>query len=106
MSAQYLQDLFGLDGQTAVVIGGAGVLGGALCRGLAQAGARIVVGDLIEDACQVRVKELESLGSKASYVVTDVTQREALERLLAGALEQTGRVDILVNCAGVNAGTS
>jgi NAD(P)-dependent dehydrogenase (short-subunit alcohol dehydrogenase family) len=106
MSAKYLQEQFGLDGLTAVVIGGAGVLGGALCRGLGQAGANIVVGDLIEDACQVRVKELQGLGCKAGYVMTDVTQRQALEKLLAGALEQTGRVDILVNCAGVNAGTS
>ena len=38
MSAEYLHKMFGLDGQTAVVIGGAGVLGGALCRGLNQAG--------------------------------------------------------------------
>ena len=37
MSADYLQQLFGINGQTAVVIGGAGVLGGALCRGLLQA---------------------------------------------------------------------
>ena len=46
MSADYLNKLFGLEGQTAGVIGGAGVLGGALCRGLTQAGAKIVVGPI------------------------------------------------------------
>ena len=42
-SSQFLSSLFGLDDQVAVVIGGTGVLGGALCDGLAQAGARVVV---------------------------------------------------------------
>ena len=40
MSAAYLNEMFGLQGQTAVVIGGAGVLGGALCRGLVNAGPK------------------------------------------------------------------
>ena len=56
MSSNYLEELFGLTGQTAVVIGGAGVLGGALCAGLAQAGAHIVVGDLTDEGCQARVQ--------------------------------------------------
>ena len=49
-SSDYLQSLFGLEGQTAVVIGGAGVLGGALCRGLVGAGAHVVVADVTDDA--------------------------------------------------------
>lgn len=110
MSAKYLQEMFGLDGQTAVVIGGAGVLGGALCRGLVGAGANIIVGDLTEPGCQARVTELRSLsgegGPKHGYCCVDVTKRESIEKLLASALEQAGRVDILVNCAGVNAGSS
>jgi NAD(P)-dependent dehydrogenase (short-subunit alcohol dehydrogenase family) len=106
MSAAYLEELFGLGGRTAVVIGGGGVLGGALCRGLSGAGATIVVADLFEDACKTRVAELTAAGGKASYAIVDVTLRESLEKLLATALEQTGRADILVNCAGVNAGTS
>lgn len=106
MSSSYIENLFGLTGQTAVVIGGAGVLGGALCAGLAQAGAHVVVGDLTEDGCKARVAALEQLGGKASYATVNVTQRESIEALLAAALKHTGRVDILVNCAGVNAGTS
>ena len=66
MPSSYLEDLFGLDGQTAVVIGGAGVLGGAL-GGLAQAGAHVVVADLTEEGCQARVHELQKLGGKASF---------------------------------------
>ena len=105
-SAEYLKSIYGLDGLTAVVIGGAGVLGGALCRGLLQAGAQVIVGDLFEDGCQKRVEELRGMGGQAGYATVDVTSRESLQKLLDAALEQTGRADILVNCAGVNAGTT
>lgn len=105
MSCEYLQKMFGLDGQTAVVIGGAGVLGGALCRGLVQAGAHVIVADLTEDGCRARVEDLQQLGGKASFCCCNVTLRESIENLLATSLEQQGRVQILVNCAGVNAGS-
>lgn len=105
MSAAYLEDLFGLNGQTAVVIGGAGVLGGALCRGLVGAGAGVVVADLTAEGCQARVKELEAAGAKAAYCTVDVTSRPSLEHLLETAKKQTGRVEILINCAGINVGS-
>jgi len=104
--SKYLEEMFGLSGQTSVVIGGAGVLGGALCDGLARAGAHIVGADLTEEGCQARVKALESVGGRASYCTVNVTLRDSIENLLAEALKQTGRADILVNCAGVNAGSA
>ena len=104
-SAQYLQEMFGLDGQTAVVIGGAGVLGGAFCRGLSQAGAHVLVADVTDEGCKERVEELEKLGGNAGYCLVDVTSRQSLETLLEEAKKPTGRCDILVNCAGVNNGS-
>jgi NAD(P)-dependent dehydrogenase (short-subunit alcohol dehydrogenase family) len=106
MTSNYLEDLFSLTGQTAVVIGGAGVLGGALCAGLVQAGAHVVVADLTDEGCQKRVAELKTLGGRAGYCTVDVTSRQSLEHLLAETLKQTGRADILVNSAGVNAGSA
>jgi NAD(P)-dependent dehydrogenase (short-subunit alcohol dehydrogenase family) len=106
MSSEYLDKMFGLSGQTAVVIGGAGVLGGALCGGLAQAGARVIVADVTEEGCQARVDELRGLGAEADFATVDVTRRESIEDLLRTALEKSGRVDILVNCAGVNFGSA
>ncbi len=105
MSSEYVNKLFGLDGQTVVVIGGAGVLGGALCRGLTQAGAHVIVADLTEDGCKTRIEELESLGGKAGFCTVDATSRESIENLLTASLKQAPRVHALVNCAGVNAGT-
>ena len=64
--AEYLEDLFGLGGQTAVVIGGAGALGAALGMGLAKAGAHIVVADVTEEGCQKRVAEIEAAGGQAT----------------------------------------
>ena len=106
MTSEYLQNMFGLDGQTAVVIGGAGVLGGALCAGLSQAGAYVVVADVTEEGCKDRVAELEKLGGKASWVLIDVTKRDSIEAVLEEAIKPTGQCDILVNCAGVNNGTA
>ena len=97
--------MFGLDGQTAVVIGGAGVLGGALCAGLAQAGAHVLVADITEEGCKARVEELEKLGGKADFAVIDVTKRESIEAVLEESKKPSGRCSILVNCAGVNNGT-
>jgi NAD(P)-dependent dehydrogenase (short-subunit alcohol dehydrogenase family) len=106
MSTDFLTEMFSLEGRTAVVIGGAGVLGLALSRGLGRAGAHVLIADLGEDACKARVAELQACGIKASYATVNVTQRESIERLLATTLQQTGRADILVNSAGVNAGTA
>jgi NAD(P)-dependent dehydrogenase (short-subunit alcohol dehydrogenase family) len=105
MSAEYLKELFGLDGQVAVVIGGAGVLGGAFCRGLGRAGAHVVVADVTDEGCRRRVEELHSLGCNASYCLVDVTSRPSLEACLEEAKKVSGRVHILVNAAGVNFGS-
>jgi NAD(P)-dependent dehydrogenase (short-subunit alcohol dehydrogenase family) len=104
--SDYLTQLFSLEGKTAVVTGGAGVLCLAMCRGLVRAGAHVVVADLNDEICQRAVAQLKQLGGKASYSTVNVTSRESIENLLDAALERTGRVDILVNGAGVNAGST
>src|SRR5271166_1510865 len=98
MVQNYLNDLFSIEGRTAVVIGGAGVLGFALAKGLGSAGAHVIIADLKDDACQARAAELQQCGVKAGWSTVDVTQRSSIENLLAATLKQTGRADILVNC--------
>ncbi len=105
MSANYLQKLFGLDGQTAVVIGGTGVLGGAFCEGLAQAGAHVIVAGRSEERGQARVESIKQLGGQASFHSADAGSRESIRDLLEAILDERGQVDILVNCAGVNSAT-
>jgi NAD(P)-dependent dehydrogenase (short-subunit alcohol dehydrogenase family) len=105
MSSDYLNDLFGLSGQVAVVIGGTGVLGGALCDGIARAGAHVVVAGRGTDRGAARVRAIEQAGGQATFASVDVASRESIAALLAGTLAAQGRVDMLVNCAGVNSAT-
>jgi NAD(P)-dependent dehydrogenase (short-subunit alcohol dehydrogenase family) len=103
--SSYLEKLFGFDGRVAVVIGGTGVLGGELCKGLAQAGANVVVAGRSAERGQAHVEAIRQLGGKASFAEVDAGDRASVEGLLAKSLEQSGRVDALVNCAGVNSPT-
>jgi len=102
MSAEYLNRLFSLDNQVAVVIGGTGELGGMLAEGIAQAGAHVVVAGRNADRGQRRVASIQDLGGQASFAAVDVGSRASMQSLLDETVAQHGRVDCLVNCAGVN----
>jgi NAD(P)-dependent dehydrogenase (short-subunit alcohol dehydrogenase family) len=102
MASAFLEELFGLSGQVAVVIGGTGVLGGALAEGLAQAGAHVVVAGRHEDRGRQRVTAIEALGGTASFLEVDVGQRASIEALLRETLADHDRIDMLINGAGVN----
>jgi NAD(P)-dependent dehydrogenase (short-subunit alcohol dehydrogenase family) len=103
--SDYLQKMFGLDGQVAVVIGGTGVLGGEFCSGLAQAGATVVVAGRNAERGQERVTKIESLGGTAAFVEVDATNRASMKQLLDTVVGLHGRVNALINCAGVNSPT-
>ncbi|WP_431215046.1 SDR family oxidoreductase [Puia sp. P3] len=92
-------DLFSLDGKVAIVTGACGLIGTHHCEALAEAGARVVVADLNEDACSAVAARLEEghLG-----VGMDVTSRESLEAAKRRILGAFGRIDILVNNAAIN----
>jgi NAD(P)-dependent dehydrogenase (short-subunit alcohol dehydrogenase family) len=105
MPTDYLQKLFGFDGQTAVVIGGTGALGGTLCEGLAQAGAHVVVAGRSAERGNERVAAIKKLGGLASFGEVDATSRASIQALLDNTTRQHGRVQALINCAGVNSPT-
>ncbi|MDA1050679.1 MAG: SDR family oxidoreductase [Planctomycetota bacterium] len=105
MSAEFLQQLFSLDGQVAVVVGGTGVLGGAFCDGLAGAGAHVVVSGRSEERGCQRVDAILAAGGTAGFKAVDGTSRESVTALRDAIVADHGHVDILVNCAGVNSAT-
>ena len=89
-----------LNGRVAVVIGGTSGIGRALSLGLAQAGADVVpTGRRAEQVDEV-ASAIEQLGCRSVRQTTDVARRDEVEALLAAAVAQLGKVDILVNCAG------
>lgn len=101
-TAPFLSRLFGLSGLSAVVVGGTGVLGGALAEGLAAAGAFTIVAGRGEDRGRARVERIRAAGGAGEFLPVEATQRQSVAALLEGTLRLRGRVDILVNCAGVN----
>jgi len=102
MSNSYLEELFSLSGQTAVVIGGTGVLCGALAEGLARAGAYVVVAGRNPERGLGCVARIQALGGEASFAPVDVTDRASIEALLKHVVVLRKQVDILINGAGVN----
>ncbi|MDH0849612.1 D-threitol dehydrogenase [Delftia tsuruhatensis] len=98
MSAAGLERDF--DGRTALVTGGAGGIGLAIARQLAQGGARVVLVDLERQALDVAAASLAEPRHHLALAV-DVTRPEGVEQAVATVLEATGRIDILVNSAGV-----
>jgi len=86
----------------AVVIGGTGVLGGALAEGLARAGAAVVVAGRDPEKGRARVEQIAAVGGRAAFAQVDVTRRASIDELLGRVLADQGRVDMLINGAGVN----
>lgn len=98
-------NLFDLTSKTAVVIGGNSTLGGAMCVALGGHGADVaVVGRNMEKAEQVR-KKIEEVGGNAKCFQADATSEDDLKRVLDEVLQWTGRVDVLMNCPGMNSAT-
>jgi NAD(P)-dependent dehydrogenase (short-subunit alcohol dehydrogenase family) len=95
-------NLFNLDGQAAVVIGGTGALGGAMAEALASFGAKVaVVGRNAERGAQ-RVGEIEAAGGTALFQSADALDRDSLARARDAIAGRYGSIGVLVNAAGGN----
>jgi 2-deoxy-D-gluconate 3-dehydrogenase len=97
-----IQDKFNLEGRVAIVTGGAGQLGVEFSRTLAEAGAAVVVADLVGDAAEKTARVLSDSGYRAAGFGLDVTRVESTRELVAKTLKQFGRLDILVNSAALD----
>jgi len=96
-------DIFDLTGKAALVTGGSKGLGKAMARGLAEAGADVVISSRHEDELRAALDDiLRGTNRRARLVVADMSRRDDVSRLARTALEQMGRIDILINNAGTN----
>jgi 2-deoxy-D-gluconate 3-dehydrogenase len=94
--------MFDLKGRVAVVTGGNGGIGLGMAKGLAKAGARVIVAARNHDKSAAAVRELQALGSDALSIAVEVTDERSVEALVAETARRCGRLDILVNNAGIN----
>lgn len=95
--------LFDLSGRAAIVTGGSKGLGSAMAAGLASAGANVILASRHADEAEATAREIASdFGVKAVGVAADVTSAADVDQLVTRAIQEFGKVDILINNAGIN----
>lgn len=94
--------LFDLSGETAVVIGATGVLGGALAEGLARAGAKVAIIGRNTPRGEARTQQILTQGGQAAFFVADATQKQSLSQAHQAVERTMGGPTILINAAGGN----
>lgn len=102
---EYLNQLFNFPGKVAVVIGGTGELCGAMAEGLAGAGAEVVLVGRNGDKARARLDRIAAAGGRAWFHAAEATSKAELEGLRDAVLAKSGRIDIVINGAGVNSAT-
>ncbi len=98
-----VMEKFSLKGRTALVTGGAGLLGRQFTRALGEAGARVVVADLDYRAAECQAQKLSEGMIDARPVKVDITDQDFVQEMVAFSVAAFGRVDILVNSAAMDA---
>lgn len=96
-----MSSLFDLQGKTAVVVGGTSGIGRALALGLADAGADVVASSRRAEVVDKVAKEIEGKGRRTLRAISDVRDLESLQKLRDHCVGEFGKVDILINCAGI-----
>lgn len=102
-NVQSFTELFRLDDKVALVAGGYGGIGSAICEGLAELGARVVVNGHNDDKAQAFAQELHDKGYEDAFAIeSDVADIEGTRRMVDEVVKRTGKIDILVNSVGTH----
>ena len=99
-----IQELFSLEKKVAIVTGGATGIGKFISKGLAEAGANVVLASRNFDNCVATAKGIETLGVKALPVKCDLEKIEDLDNLVKATMDAFGKIDILINNAALTWG--
>jgi NAD(P)-dependent dehydrogenase (short-subunit alcohol dehydrogenase family) len=100
--AQALEKLFSLEGKVILITGSSGGIGSALSKGFAYAGADIALCDLDNERTEALAGEIHKRAGKAKAYTLDVADMESIKTCVANVISDYRRIDVLVNCAGIN----
>ena len=98
MSKKSINQLFNLKGKVAIVTGGTMGMGYGITKRFIEAGGRVVMADIAEEA---GVKKAKALGPRCWFIKTDVSAEKEVKRLVVWVRKKFGRLDILINNAGI-----
>ena len=101
----YLDQLFDLDKKVAVIIGGTGELCGHMAIGLAKAGAEVVLAGRDQSKADDILATIKAAEGNAYFLATDLSEKDSLTELRDAVIKRSGKIDILINGAGVNSPT-
>src|SRR5262245_11609109 len=102
MSAVPLSDNKSLSGKVALITGGSRGIGAAVARRFAAAGSRVAIGyQSRSDAALKLAQEITAAGGQCLAMQADITDGDATQRIATDTVARFGRIDILVNCAGI-----
>ena len=101
MKSSKVSERFDITGKVAIVTGGASGIGRAIAFALAESGANVVIADRALDGAEEMAREIESAGGKAIATKTDVTDSKEVEQMAQRTIEKFGKIDILINNAGI-----
>jgi NAD(P)-dependent dehydrogenase (short-subunit alcohol dehydrogenase family) len=98
----FLNTLFNLENKVAVLTGGGGVLAGEMAKGFLNAGVKVAILDINEDALKKKTEELKQINNNVIGFKCNVLDEESIKKAQEDILNEYGRIDILVNAAGGN----
>ena len=96
-----MSKLFNLSGKVAVVTGAARGMGRTHCLLLAEAGAKVVVSDILINDCEKVSEEIKAKGGESLPIKCDISQKNEVDQMILKTIETYGKIDILVNNAGI-----
>lgn len=101
-TSAYLNQLFSLEGKTALITGAAGGIGAAMSQALAAAGAEVALCGRTVEKCEALAENIRQAGGKASAHALDVADMAAIQPCVDQVVAQYGKIDVLCNVAGIN----